>query len=320
MAFVMAFLLSLVLLMCFQRFAGRWGFVDRPNARSAHQTPTPVGAGICFALSVTVALLVPSSLTTDSALWLLVLQGFGLGVALVGLIDDRFGLPAWLRLFAYLAVATVAALTLLGTTPALMIGLAILALGWNINLVNFMDGIDGFVVTQSLCVCLGLAVISLCLPDASGVTHLTLVLVAALLPFLWLNWPPARVFMGDSGAVFLGFYLGWLGLYAATQDKRLGAAWLILMTPFLVDATYTLLARLARGESPAEAHSEHAYQRLMRVTGSVLAINAGLAAVQVLWLIPMAIWATFGAYSPVFAVILATIPWLLLVAYARRCS
>jgi Fuc2NAc and GlcNAc transferase len=320
MAFVLAFSLSLLLLLGFLGVAGPWGFVDRPNARSAHQTPTPVGAGICFGLSVTVALLVPSGFAGDSASWLLVLQGCGLGVALVGLIDDRFSLPAWLRLFVYLIVATIAGLTLLDTAQVLLLGLAILALGWNINLVNFMDGLDGFVVTQSLCVCLGLALISLFFPEASGVTHLALVLASALLPFLWLNWPPARIFMGDSGAVFLGFYLGWLGLYATTQDCRLGAAWLILMMPFLVDSTYTLLTRLVRGQSPAEAHSEHSYQRLMRATGSVLIINAGLLALQLSWQIPMALWAAFGAYSPIFAVIFSTIPSLVLVAYGRRYS
>lgn len=318
MAFILAFSISILLLTCFQSLADRCGFVDRPNARSAHQTPTPVGAGICFAIAVIVALMVPSSFASENTWWFVVLQGCGLLVALVGLIDDRLSLPPWLRLFVYLVVAVVTVLTLLGVAPILVIGLAVLALGWTINLVNFMDGLDGLVVTQALCVCLGLAAISLFLPEKSGVAHLALLLVAALLPFLWLNWPPARIFMGDSGAVFLGFYLGWLGLYAAIEDYRLGAAWIILMMPFLTDATCTLLKRLAQGKSPAEAHSEHTYQRFKRAGGSALAINAGLLSLQIFWQLPLAFWAVFGSQPPIITVIFSTIPSLIAVAYGSR--
>ena len=320
MAVVLAFCTSWFLLLCFQQAATRWGFVDRPNARSAHQSPTPVGAGICFALAVILALFVPNTATFEAPLVLWVLQGGGLLVALVGLIDDRYALPVWLRLFVYLASSSVAVVALLNATPVLIIGLAILALGWTINLVNFMDGLDGFVSTQALSVCLGLGVISLFVPGALGVSHFALVLAGALIPFLWRNWPPARFFMGDCGAVFIGFYLGCVGLYAAGQDSRLGAVWLILMMPFVVDATCTLLIRLVQGKSLVQGHSEHTYQRLKRASDSVLAVNGGLLGLQGLWQIPMAILAAFGSYSPIFAVILATIPSLILVVYSRRYS
>ena len=320
MAVVLAFCTSWFLLLCFQQAATRWGFVDRPNARSAHLSPTPVGAGICFALAVILALFVPNAATSETPFVLWVLQGGGLLVALVGLLDDRYTLPVWLRLFVYLASSSVAAVALLNAAPVLIIGLAILALGWTINLVNFMDGLDGFVSTQALSVCLGLGVIGLFVPGALGVSHFALVLAGALIPFLWRNWPPARFFMGDCGAVFIGFYLGCVGLYAAGQDSRLGAVWLILMMPFVVDATCTLLIRLVQGKSLVQGHSEHTYQRLKRASDSVLAVNGGLLGLQGLWQIPMAILAAFGSYSPIFAVILATIPSLILVVYSRRYS
>ncbi|MBT4854553.1 MAG: hypothetical protein HON38_07375, partial [Halieaceae bacterium] len=171
MAVVLAFCTSWFLLLCFQQAATRWGFVDRPNARSAHLSPTPVGAGICFALAVILALFVPNAATSETPFVLWVLQGGGLLVALVGLLDDRYTLPVWLRLFVYLASSSVAAVALLNAAPVLIIGLAILALGWTINLVNFMDGLDGFVGTQALSVCLGLGVISLFVPGALGVSH-----------------------------------------------------------------------------------------------------------------------------------------------------
>lgn len=317
LAVLFAFCLSTVLLICFARLAPRWGFVDKPNARSAHRSPTPVGAGVCFALAATVALFVPGVFPSETHSLLLVLQSCGVVVALVGLMDDRFTLPAGVRLLVYLMASTIAVVTLLGVAPLLLVALAILALGWTINLVNFMDGFDGFVVTQALCVCLGLAIISLFVPEVHGISHLTLVLAAALLPFGWRNWPPASLFMGDSGAVFLGFYLGFVGLYAVGQDHRLGAAWLIVMMPFIVDASCTLMIRLLQGKSPAEAHSDHSYQRLLRATGSPLTVNCGLLVLHALWQFPLALWAVLGAYSQIFAVIFSTIPSLVLVAYSR---
>ena len=320
LAILLAFCVSTLLLICFARLAPRWGFVDQPNARSAHRSPTPVGAGICFALAALLALFVPGVFPAETHSLLLILQSCGLVVAVVGLIDDRFKLPVGVRLLVYLTASIIAVITLLEAAPLLLVGLAILALGWTINLVNFMDGVDGFVGTQALCVCLSMAVISLFIPEVPGITHFTLVLAAALLPFIWRNWPPASLFMGDSGAVFLGFYLGCLGLYAAGQDNRLGAVWLIVMMPFIVDATCTLMIRLLQGKSLAEAHSEHGYQRLLRGTRSPLAVNCGLLVLHALWQFPLALWAVFGPYSQIFAVIFSTIPSLALVAYSRSKS
>jgi Fuc2NAc and GlcNAc transferase len=90
MAVILAFCTSWFLLLCFQQAAIRWGFVDSPNARSAHLSPTPVGAGICFALAVILALFVPNAATSETPFVPWVLQGGGLLVALVGLLDDRY--------------------------------------------------------------------------------------------------------------------------------------------------------------------------------------------------------------------------------------
>ncbi len=316
----MAFLTSAVLLACFCRWAPRLGLVDSPDARRTHVAPTPVGGGICFALATVTALLWieggDSIYSGDFA----VLQLGGLLLAVMGLLDDRFGLGTHLRLLVYLVVSWALVYQTLDDIHWLYLALLVLSVTWVINLINFMDGIDGFVVTHALCVCVGMVCIANFFSGTAALVSANLVLAAALLPFLWLNWPPAKLFMGDSGSVFLGFYLAGIGLLAYRVESGLAIVWIILMMPFLIDATVTLAFRLVRGISPFKAHTEHAYQRFTRNIGSALPVNLGLLAIHGIWQLPCALWSISGFYSPLFPVIFSAIPSLLLVAYCRRYS
>ena len=315
-----SFLVSAMLLVGFQRLAPRLGFMSAPNDRSAHKVPTAVGGGICFALATLVGLYWAGSNVGLDGRLITTLQLGGLLVASVGLVDDRFNLGSWSRLTIYLLASLVLALQVWEVAPVIYLLLCVVAITWVINLVNFMDGIDGLVVTQALSVAMGMVFIAAFLPHTGPLIVLNLTLAAALLPFLWLNWPPASVFMGDSGSVFLGFYLSAMGIMAYRLEVALGAVWLILMMPFFVDATATLLARLYRGLPPHQAHSEHAYQRLTRSVDSPLPINLGLLAIHGIWQFPCALWAVYSTYSLLFPVIFSAIPSILLVVYSRRYS
>ncbi len=315
-----SFLISLALLMGFKRLAPRLGFMSAPNDRSAHKAPTAVGGGICFAIATLAGLYWAGSNVGSDGRLIVTLQLGGLLVASVGLVDDRFNLGAWSRLTIYLLASLVLALQVRELGPIVYLLLCVVAITWVINLVNFMDGIDGFVVTQALCVAMGTVFIAAFLPHTGPLIVLNLTLAAALLPFLWFNWPPATVFMGDSGSVFLGFYLAAMGILAYRLEAALGAVWLILMMPFLVDATATLFLRLCRGLPPHQAHSEHAYQRLTRGVDSPLPINLGLLAIHGIWQFPCAVWAVYSSYSLLFPVIFSAIPSILLVVYSRRYS
>jgi len=106
--------------------------------------------------------------------------------------------------------------------------------------------------------------------------------------FLFWNFPPARIFMGDAGSGFLGIVLGLLALQAGWINPLLFWGWLILLGVFVVDATFTLTRRLVRGERVYEAHRSHAYQYASRQHGSHLPVSLSVAAINLLWLLPVA--------------------------------
>jgi len=319
-ALMFSFVLSAGLLLTYRRFALRFELLDKPNRRSQHSEPTVVGGGVVFALALSAALIL-FDLPTLSP-WL----GGGGFIALsivlsgVGLLDDKFNLPSGLRLAVYTVAATlVFALSVELEWWWQLLG--VLALIWVINLVNFMDGLDAFVLCQTLSVAVGMALLAaFALDAATDVALRWLLLAAVLLPFLAFNWPPASMFMGDAGAVFLGFCLGVLGFESALVDLRLGWAWLVLMMPFLVDATGTLLLRLARGHAPHLAHRDHAYQRLARRLEEPLLVDLGLLMLQGIWQFPMAFLALHGGYSTLIAVIFSAIPSVLVLVYMRSSA
>jgi Fuc2NAc and GlcNAc transferase len=118
---------------------------------------------------------------------------------------------------------------------------------------------------------------------------------AATLGFLVLNWPPARIFMGDVGSGFLGFSLTVLALAASRHGAVRIEVWAILSGVFLADATVTLLVRIVRGDRWIEAHRLHAYQILSRRWQAHLPTTVLVIAIDLLWLFP---WAWIAAIFP----------------------
>ena len=310
----MALLVSLGL-WAFVRLAPHWGLVDQPNSRSLHTTPTVVSGGIVpmLVLAATLYTTIDFPGAQAAALMALVLTA-------IGLLDDRRGLSSGVRFLCYLAAGLLLCWLLLPAGSASMTALAIagVAVAWCINLVNFMDGADGLVSTQALCVAMGMGLIATfgAVPNPQ-LAWLSAMLFASWAPLLWFNWPPARLFMGDAGAIPLGFVLALIGLMAFLTDPSVGLAWLILMMPFLVDTGFTLCIRVLSGEPPHIAHRDHAYQRLSVQLGSALPITLGLLGMQVVWQFPLAVTAVNSAVFPPLLVLLSAIPAVAAVVYTR---
>jgi len=240
---------------------------DYPGERSSHKVPTPHGGGLALSVVVIGAWLFLGLKADDISIELIVVLTAMAGLAIISRLDDITPLPAKLRLAAQaLAVgATLATLPveggIIGLIPA-PIEWALVAIGWIwfINLYNFMDGIDGITGVETLTIGGGIALLTLGGSAASGFGGgFALVIAAAVLGFLWWNWHPAKIFMGDVGSVPLGFALGWLLLHLALSGHW--AAALILPLYYLADATLTLGRRLLRGDKVWEAHKEHFYQQ-----------------------------------------------------------
>ena len=309
-------MISSIGLWVFLQIAPQLNLVDHPNERSLHSTPTVVSGGV-----VPMALLALSVVTTSD------LQGgeavsiIMAGLVVIGLLDDRWGIATTVRLVCYLAAGIALPWMVFAdffTHLALLLVLGV-GVAWCINLVNFMDGADGFVTIQALCVATGLGLIAVFggTPNAD-LSWLCALLFACCAPMLWFNWPPAKLFMGDAGAIPLGFFLALLGLMAVATDPLVGVAWFILMMPFLIDTGMTLCIRILSGKPPHVAHRDHAYQRLALLAGGSLTVSLGLLAMQVIWLFPLAVTAVSGGLFPSLLVLFSAIPSIVAVVYARR--
>ena len=283
-------------------YALRRDLLDHPNARSSHAAPTPRGGGVAivagFCLATTVWALASGS-AHAARLWLAIVPP-ALLVAGVGLADDHRPLSARFRLLVhFLAAAWVVGM--LGGLPTipwpggdLPMGLAggalaVVASVWCLNLYNFMDGIDGIAASEAVFV----AAAAAWLGGAGSPAFIPLLALAgASAGFLAFNWPPARIFMGDTGSGFLGLVLaGLLLAQHAAGTVPIGAG-LILLGAFLADATVTLLVRLRRGERVHEAHRSHAYQRAARRFGGHRPVTITVLAIDLFWLLPLAWLAT----------------------------
>lgn len=260
-----------------------------PNHRSSHVNPTPNGGGIAVVAVVALAWWwADANLRTSwgvIAFGLTPLLGAAAVLAILSLRDDvRGGLSPLVRLFAQ----TVAVVIGFSSLPAqvfpgvpfcvdaaLSIGLWV----WFINLFNFMDGIDGIAGVEIAAIGVGLALTATMggMPPIVALYGMTA--AAAAMGFLLWNWAPARVFLGDSGSIPLGYLLGWLLLVMAARGQWVPA--LLLPLYFVADATLTLVRRLARGEKPWVAHRTHAYQRAALAMGSHAAVSLRVAALNV---------------------------------------
>jgi UDP-N-acetylmuramyl pentapeptide phosphotransferase/UDP-N-acetylglucosamine-1-phosphate transferase len=236
--------------------------LDRPGERSLHATPTPRIGGIGLVLG---ALPVAFALGTPEVR-AIALAAAALGI--VSLVDDVRALPVAVRLPCHLAASAIAVVVAWpdGGQPhagaVAGAALAFLAIAWMTNLFNFMDGADGLAGGMATIGFAALGLVALQAGDGA-VGHACLATAAAAAGFLAFNFPPARVFMGDAGSVPLGFLagaLGWLGV-----ARGLWPAWFpaLVFSPFVVDATVTLVRRIGAREPFLQAHRSHYYQRLV---------------------------------------------------------
>lgn len=298
---VVAWLATYVL----SRFASRLGLIDQPGERKVHSSPTPRGGGVAIWLAViatfgagqlalyltennaTLESLIPAFAKPHLAgiwaqsgkLWILLAAGSGL--MLLGLADDRGGLSWKFRLAAEVIIAGLCVyfvrnlqLTAFIDFPLLTGALSVLwivALINSLNMLDNMDALSGGVAAISASM---LAAVMLLAPDPETngpqlfVAGLLLVLVGGVVGFLWHNFPPARIFMGDSGAYFIGFMIAvatLLATYAGykSQNQHAILAPLCVMAVPLYDMTSVILIRLRAGRSPFEADKNHFSHRLV---------------------------------------------------------
>jgi Fuc2NAc and GlcNAc transferase len=259
--------------------------------------------------------------------------GAGSIVAITGFLDDHGHIAARWRLLVHFSAAAWGLYCLGGLPPiilpvpgfdvvALDLGglgqlLAVLYLVWLLNLYNFMDGIDGLASIEAITVSLGAALLYALQTEVSILWITPVLLAITVSGFLVWNFPPAKIFMGDAGSGFLGMVLGLLSIQAAGIDASFLWSWLILLAVFITDATWTLFRRLLRGDKVYEAHCSHGYQYAARSYGSHKKVSLGVAAINLVWLLPLALYVGLNQLNAGLGLLLAYLPLILLAIVFR---
>ena len=229
---------------------------DIPNDRSLHTEPIPRVGGV----AIMAGILSGWILLIHFWAWWIVLPVLGLFA--LSLVDDVRGLPVKVRLLGHF----VAAMIVLAGAGVQWIWLlpALLFIVWMTNLFNFMDKSDGLAG--------GMALFGFSFYGIAGLTHgneafamMNFTIGAAGLGFLYHNFYPARVLMGDAGSIPLGFLAAAFGVWGWQQGYWPFWFPILVFSPFVIDATVTLLKRVRHRENLLQAHRDHYYQRLIQM-------------------------------------------------------
>lgn len=292
-----AFAISLLLTAILIHLAPRLGLMDQPDARKVHTRPVPKGGGLALVAAVTMAALAnPRFSQTDA-----VLLGLGLLIALLGLLDDLFNFSWQLRLGVQFLVAASAVHWI---EMNWVVG--VLAMFWIVAFVNAFNMLDNMDALSAGVAWIAAGMFAVIPGDHSAMPYL--ILMGALAGFLWFNRPPARIFMGDAGSTFLGFFFGVRTLSDGIIRIDTPKTWLVplcvLAVP-LYDQVTVVVLRLWQGKSPFHADKQHLSHRLVALglsqpaaVGVILlfGIVSGAAGIAIMRLDETMAWIVFGGF------------------------
>jgi len=258
-------------------FSKKEGLVDVPNERKIHTKPISRIGGVAIWAStmLTFLCLVLMSYYPYGKLLSGILLGSSL-MFLLGLIDDVYGLGAKFKLVVQVSIATI--VYLLGVQIDSLPFFGGVELAWWIsypitmlwivgisNAVNFIDGVDGLAGSVITVNAITLAILAITLTPANPISALIgFILAGSMLAFLTFNFNPAKIFMGDSGALFSGFLLATISITGVMKVATLAILlpFVVLAVP-IIDITYASLRRISKGKSPFVADAEHIHHKLL---------------------------------------------------------
>lgn len=243
-------------------FGDRMGLIDIPNERSSHTRPTPRGGGVGIfpgyaAASLLLGFLYPVVYPAAA-------------IGLLGFVEDRFSLSSRIRLFLQFLICA-AALAMLIRAPAGPIDLtlffmAALFICGTANFYNFMDGANGMAGLTGVVAFASLAFYSATVAGDAAVTSASIFIALSCAGFLPFNLPKARVFMGDTGSMFLGFLFACFVVRLSADPGAFICAAMFLSL-FYADCLLTLVVRRLEGRPLMKAHRHHLYQYLCNELG-----------------------------------------------------
>jgi Fuc2NAc and GlcNAc transferase len=323
------FIISFLLTFFVKEIVRKKGFLDKPNNRSAHKIPTPTLGGIAIVLSFLLGICTMFyAATIPNDLFIPIILGGGL-LAIISLFDDIQPIAVKYRITLHILVAV---LTVYWLNPNLFFEwfdyhlgfgyfsaiLSVIIIIIAINTVNFMDGIDGLVSLEVIFVA---STITLLLMQQNNIVEARYfaLLVAIMLGFLFWNFSPAKIFMGDVGSIFLGFLLAVLMIVTINNKDISMWTWLILLAVFWVDVVFVLIVRLLTKQKIFKAHKTHCYQKVTQFfemkknrTFAHRTTVVLITLINILWLFPLAIVSQYYENYGLWLLIISCLPLLFL--------
>ena len=302
----------------YKKIAIKFDIVANPNYRTLHESSVPRGGGVVFSLLFILAIFLiwPYLKLSDN---LFLILGVGGGVAAVfGFIDDIMNISARIKLTIQLLLSSWVVYCLYLDSLSLMnwmpISIAIVAclffMVWMMNAYNFMDGVDGMAASGAIFSSLTLALVLFLTDNSVELIPIFILIATTVSGFIIFNWPPATIFMGDAGSVFLGYIFGSLLIFTTLNGYLSIWNWLTVFGYFFADTTVTQIIRVILIKKWYSAHRSHAYQNFARITGSHLKVTSRVTLYNIIWILPIAIWSALQPEMEILAAILAVTPAL----------
>jgi Fuc2NAc and GlcNAc transferase len=323
------FVISFLLTFFVKEIVRKKGFLDKPNNRSAHKKPTPTLGGIAIVISFLLGICVMfyAAIIPNDLLIPLILGG-GL-LAIISLFDDIKPIAVKYRIALHIFVAVLTVYWLnfnlffdwfdyhfgLGYLSAV---LSVIIIIMAINTVNFMDGIDGLVSLEVIFIASTIAFLLIQQNNMIEARYFML-LIAVMFGFLFWNFSPAKIFMGDVGSIFLGFLLAILMIITINNKTISMWTWLILLAVFWLDVVSVLIIRLLTKQKIFEAHKTHCYQKVTQFiemkknrTFAHRTTVILITLINFLWLFPLAIMSQYYENYGLWLLIISCLPLLFL--------
>ena len=255
---IFSFVLSFKLFKIYSKNAPK-KLLDIPNNRSMHTKPKPRGAGIIFVALTLVSTLIYILVFGVSRIYMITIILIPLSI--IGLIDDLYNLPAITKYFIqfFTSILIFKSSNLFDSLNLNLLNYIIFSIFITIfitaiiNFINFMDGLDGLVSS-----CMLISISTTCF--VLGIDQNFLFLIGSLIAFIFWNWFPAKIFMGDIGSTFLAAIN--IGLILQSENYIEAFGLLMVLSPCIIDPLVCVIRRFYFGENIFSAHRLHIYQRL----------------------------------------------------------
>ena len=314
--YMMSFSLTIGGVYLYMKIAINRKILSNPNHRTLHKSSTPRGGGVVFSLIFVIFSLYFWFNDPNNYVIYLIISFGGLAALLIGFIDDLVNISAIKKFILQILLASWAVFWLDGgplisidwIPNIIVLFISMFFLVWIMNAYNFMDGIDGMASLGGILASILIALIIIITNGLTLTALLLLLLFSTMIGFLIFNWPQAKVFMGDSGSMFLGYFFGCIVLYTTMQNEVTIWTWIIVFGYYIADTTTTQIMRVIMVKKWYAPHRSHAYQNYARLVDSHLKTIILFVLYYLIWIIPLLIWSLIDPDYALFISFLAVIP------------